>query len=271
LLDGLREGDNVFCDGLIRDLVNWQRTRSQAFQQLEKVLQLLSEPGEPLELGEPTRMLPDVRDFPTLKTGYGAIPFTKCSAGVQRIAGLAYLLVWMWDEHLRACEQRRLAPTRRIVVLVDEIECHLHPRWQRLVLPALLKAVGELTNGQVEVQMLISTHAPLVLASVEQLFDERRDALFHFESVRQRVMVSKVDWRAQGEADSWLTSEAFGLETPRSIPAEKAILKAMNAMKQAPKPEGIRKIHRDLYKVLGDTDPFWPRWRYFAEKNGMQP
>lgn len=271
LLDGIRQEGAVLCDGLIRDLVTWQRSMARPFSQLEPVLEMLSEPGEPLRLGLPARIsTEDVREFPTLRTGYGSIPFVKCSAGVQRIVGLAYLLVWMWDEHLRSCEIRRLQPTRRMVILIDEIECHLHPRWQRLILPALLQAAANLTQGKVDLQLMVATHAPLVLASTEGIFDEETDVLFHFESEQHRVAVNRVDWYARGEADSWLTSEAFGLETTRSQPAEEAVLRAMEAVKAPPSPESVRELHHELTRFLGDTDPFWPRWRYFAEKHGLE-
>lgn len=45
------------------------------------------------------------------------------------------------------------------VVLIDEIELHLHPGWQRLILPALAEAFPGL-------QFVVTTHSPQVLASV---------------------------------------------------------------------------------------------------------
>lgn len=47
----------------------------------------------------------------------------------------------------------------RAVILVDEIELHLHPRWQREVVPRLLHTFPNC-------QFLVSTHSPQVLASV---------------------------------------------------------------------------------------------------------
>lgn len=45
------------------------------------------------------------------------------------------------------------------IILVDEIELHLHPLWQRTVVPALQAAFPN-------VQLLLTTHSPQVLASV---------------------------------------------------------------------------------------------------------
>ena len=46
------------------------------------------------------------------------------------------------------------------VVLIDELDLHLHPRWQRVALPRLREAFPRL-------QFIISTHSPQVLSSAE--------------------------------------------------------------------------------------------------------
>ena len=46
------------------------------------------------------------------------------------------------------------------VVLIDELDLHLHPRWQREALPHLREAFPRL-------QLIISTHSPQVLSSAE--------------------------------------------------------------------------------------------------------
>jgi len=74
----------------------------------------------------------DARDVPTVHMGYGQdVPILYASLGVRRIAALAYMLSWAWREHLIASKQLGQIPSSRIVLLFDEIEAHLHPRWQR--------------------------------------------------------------------------------------------------------------------------------------------
>jgi predicted ATP-binding protein involved in virulence len=67
-----------------------------------------------------------------------------------------------------------------MIILIDEIEAHLHPKWQRTILPALLEIQKYLSN-ELEIQFFVSTHSPLVLASVETCFDEQTDRLFHLK------------------------------------------------------------------------------------------
>lgn len=45
------------------------------------------------------------------------------------------------------------------IVLIDEVDQHLHPAWQRKVLPALQRAFPK-------VQFIVTTHSPQVLSSV---------------------------------------------------------------------------------------------------------
>jgi len=99
------------------------------------------------------------------------------SSGVRRAVALAYLLTWTWSEHRLAVERYGEDTTRRIIVLFDEVESHLHPRWQRLILKALQDA-GNALIDDAEFQFLVSTHSPLILASAEPWFDPDRDAWF---------------------------------------------------------------------------------------------
>lgn len=273
LWNRLERDGRTLCNGLIQDWVAWQIKDAEPFHRLKKVLEKLS-PGahEPLVPGEPTRIsIDEVRDIPTLQMPYGVVPLTHASAAVKRIVGLAYLLVWAWEEHVRAAEFRKEPVTDSIVLLVDELESHLHPRWQRLILPSLLEVVRALRED-VKVQVIAVTHSPLVLASVEPLFDEAQDALFMFDLVDREVQATKAEWRPRGDANAWLTSEVFDLKEPRSVEAEQAITAAKAALKDPNLPiEEVRRIHNELYRVLRDTDPFWPRWLARAEAAGIDP
>jgi hypothetical protein len=272
LWDGLSEDGRVLCEGLIRDWVSWQRQEIETFQQLRAVLDLLSPEAEPLRPGEPTRVsLEDVRDHPTLAMPYGKVPLVFGSAGMKRVISLAYLFVWAWQEHLQASQLRRRPPADQIIFLVDEIESHLHPKWQRLILPALLKVAASV-KIDVDVQALVTTHSPLVLASAEPLFDEEKDALFTFDLKAGEVEVNRADWRSRGDASSWLTSDVFDLGEARSVEAEQAIQQAKEAMRRPDIPvEERRRIHHELNTVLKDTDPFWSRWLVQAKAAGIEP
>ncbi len=156
---------------------------------------------------------------------YGDVPVIFLSAGIKRILSLAYLLVWTWEGHKVASQNIDKAPQSKLVFLIDEMEAHLHPQWQRVIVPALLDVI-KILEQQLEVQLIIATHSPLVLASLEPLFQDKSDSLFTLDLVGQELVAKEIQYIKYGSINSWLTSEIFDLRRPYSVDAEKALLDA---------------------------------------------
>ncbi len=102
------------------------------------------------------------------------------------------------------------------VVLIDEIEAHLHPTWQR-ELPVWL------TKHFPRLQFIVTTHSPLIAqnADIDGLFvlpmpDE-------MPNVPRKLSREEVEQIRMGKAESTLLGAAFGLGTTRSIPAVERI------------------------------------------------
>jgi AAA domain, putative AbiEii toxin, Type IV TA system len=268
VLNGL--GEKI--EGLIRDWVRWQNGRDQStFEMFCKVLERLSPPDmSPLKPGEPIRLPGDPRDIPTLVHDYALVPFTNESAGVKRIVTIAYLLVWAWNEHRIYSDLAKRSPQNNIVIMIDEIEAHLHPKWQRIVLPALLDVVS-VFGESVKPQIIVATHSPLILASMESGYSDEVDKLFHLYLEGNRaVRFEEVAFVAQGTVDAWLTSEVFELKQARSKEGETALEQAKQLLAASEaNPAKIGLVHRELAKVLPADDPFWPRWLHFAEMKGV--
>lgn len=264
---------NDKIEGLLRDWVKWQNSPGKyPFGIFTKVLRRLSPPDlGVLEPGENRRIPGERAEIPHLKHPYGDVPIIFESAGVRRIITLAYLIVWAWSEHKIASELAREGPQSRMVILIDEMEAHLHPKWQRAVLPALLDVREELSSD-LQVQSIIATHSPLVMASVEPIFDRDIDKLFHLDLSKQgEVTFKEVRFIAYGGIDSWLTSDIFELEQPRSQEAEKAIEEAIALQKQKnPRKEEVQRVSDALVKYVPSEDKFWVRWVYFAEQYGTK-
>jgi|SRR5450830_116466 len=260
-MDGVR-----VCEGLERDWINWQEGRKPQFEALEEVLKAVSPPSERLRAGPPQRLyIGEGRDRPTLLVGSQSIPVALASAGVRRMLALAYFLVWAWHEHRAAAKLLGKQAESRVVILFDEPETHLHPRWQRTVLPSLLAAIGKLQGGVEQApQMLVATHSPLVTASLEPMFDAARDDLIHLTLQDGQVVAEQGGWATQGDATNWLVSETFGLEQARSVEAEQAIEAAEALMRgERSHQPGLgtpKAVHAALRRLLPAGDPFWPRW-----------
>ena len=88
------------------------------------------------------------------------------------------------------------------LVLIDEIDAHMHPDWQQ-------KLVGQLSTIFPQVQFIATTHSPLVVSGrpVDQVFRFVRDGRGKI------VRVSLDDDTTLGRADQILTSDLFGLPT----------------------------------------------------------
>jgi AAA domain, putative AbiEii toxin, Type IV TA system len=264
----------VRCRGLIEDWNTWQSTELERFEVFCEALKALSpHPQYPLTPGRSIRV-PElgVSLVPTLEFSYGSVPVILCSAGIKRIVALAYMLVWAWHEHVEQSELIRKDPQRSIVLIIDEMEAHLHPFWQRAIVPAIIAVIKALSK-EASTQILIATHSPLVLASMEPVFDEDVDKLFHLKMDDDNGLVelNEEPFVKQGRIDRWLTSDIFGLEQPRSMEAEQAIQEANNIqLEKKPDPQAIQDISDRLKNVLAQDDEFWPLWTYFAKESGVE-
>jgi hypothetical protein len=268
-------GDQWLCNGLLRDFVTWQtggdRYKDQ-FSALTTCLDRLSPSRtEAIVPGEPTRLLPDSREIPTFKMTYGEIPVLLASAGVQRILGIAYILVWAWFEHVATSQAIGNSPQRRLVFIIDEVEAHLHPRWQRVIVPALVDVINLLSH-EITPQVHLATHSPMVMASIETVFNAKTDELHHLRLNEKQgdVELSELLFVKRGTVDQWLISDVFELDQARSIQAEEAIEDAKHLQESdAPDSASVRAINGRLVATLAADDDFWPRWRFFAKKHGV--
>jgi hypothetical protein len=257
---------------LLRDWRQWALDpKDDSFARFRSIVQALS-PHETLDpLKDSQRVfVDDARDIPLLRTLTGDVPVVHASAGVKRMLGLAYMLVWAVREHLIAANMKHVAPADSLVLLFDEVESHLHPKWQRQIARAMLGAAKALRD-QMHFQAIFTTHSPLVLASLEPEFDNEQDRAFHLRADHGAAQLEVFPWAKQGDVVNWLLAEPFGLAQGRSIEAEKAI-EAANAWMRGDRdtlPSGLNsqdKIHARLLQVLAGHDAFWSRWIVSVER-----
>ena len=274
LWDGIEYEGRQVCNGLVRDWVTWMRSRAESeghrpvpFELLESVLDSLSpSETERLKAGPPRRVFGEARELPTLENHHGSddVPVVLAAAGFRRILALAYVLVWTWVEHRQAAELKHIEPRRQMSLLIDEVEMHLHPQWQRRILPALITVVEQL-DPAMKVQLFCTSHSPLVLASIESIVDKERDKLFNFELRDGGVVVDELPWVKHGDASGWLASEVFSTPPYGNRSAEQAIRWAEDYMigEFDEIPEQLRSreaLDAELRRVLAASDPFWIRW-----------
>lgn len=87
------------------------------------------------------------------------------------------------------------------IVLIDEIELHMHPSWQRIVLPALRKTFPN-------IQFIVTTHSPQVLGEVGKDFN-----LFMLSNDTQKNVTVKAIERMDGFDSNYILEEYMGTKS----------------------------------------------------------
>ena len=128
-------------------------------QPAEKYVQALGRFESALRLiyDDRLRLVPELEPslHPELQVGSQRLNFSQLPDGVR--ATIGWLSDFMmrqdlmqWDPHLNG--------KRPGLLLLDEIDAHLHPQWQRTLLPAVRKALPD-------VQIIVTSHSPFVISS----------------------------------------------------------------------------------------------------------
>ncbi len=268
------EAGRVRSNGLLRDWVDWQARGDQRFAVLEAVMGALSETDQPLTPGPSRRLfVEDARLFPTITMPYGDVPVIHASAGHRRVLALAYVLVWAWHEHLQAAALIDQAPVRTIVLMFDEIEAHLHPKWQRTLLPSLLRCISMLSDGA-NLQLIGATHSPILVASVENLVTAQ-DKLFTLDlddgPMGREGRLHEVPWDKHVTADAWLRSDAFDLPFTGSAEQQAAYERAASLMSGPTTITDLDGLVDAVRDVIPAEDALWARIRFLRQRLAEHP
>lgn len=122
------------------------------------------------------------------------------------------LLAWWFldnkpsDEEVRQRKWFDLDTSQvRGIVIVDELEQHLHPSWQRVILRLLRDSFPN-------IQLVVTTHSSMCVIGTTDLRDDELN-LFVLRRVGPKVEQIHADLPRGKRADQVLTSYLFGLET----------------------------------------------------------
>jgi AAA domain, putative AbiEii toxin, Type IV TA system/AAA domain/Trypsin-like peptidase domain len=213
LLPLLRNQVDTRLDDIKQWIINIEarsrhRGDERARHMLDRFFAVLSEltPGITLEFESVDQASWEV----WVRTDDGVVSIDRLSQGMNSIvAWVGTLLQRMYDIY-PASDEPAAEPA---FVLIDELDAHLHPMWQRL-LPSLTR------HRFPRVQFLATSHSPLVAGSLQQgeLFVAERVPQMGADGTEHLVAtVSQTDVEPEGlRADQILTSPLFGLMTSRS-------------------------------------------------------
>lgn len=110
------------------------------------------------------------------------------------------------------------------IVLIDEIELHLHPKWQQ-------DAIPNLTAFFPNIQFIITTHSPIVLSTV----DKRNIRLFKESNDGQETVLDEPDFQTKGVINSDVLELVMGVfATPPHIEESHWVSDFELALRQKP-------------------------------------
>ena len=146
--------------------------------------------------------------YPEFETPDGLVPLNVLSQGTQSlIQWIAHLVIGL-AEYYGYPADLQSSPG---VLIIDEIDAHLHPSWQRRIIPTLTEHFPNL-------QVFCSTHSPLMLAGLKagqvQLLKRDLDGSVTVSRNEQDI----VGWSANEILRSFLnTGSPTDLHTMRNI------------------------------------------------------
>ncbi|MGV3617316.1 MAG: AAA family ATPase [Fimbriimonas sp.] len=159
-------------------------------------------------IGEITEITPDYQVV--VRTVDGAVPIESLSQGMTSLLSwVGILLQRLYEVHYDRPEVKD--PTQEYaLVLMDELDAHMHPRWQQTLIPKLKRLFPN-------IQVIASTHSPLVVGglSVTEVVK------FSRRGPNEPVEMTSVDPDMMiGRADQVLTGDLFDLRTTLVLDAE---------------------------------------------------
>jgi len=96
--------------------------------------------------------------YPQFSTTDGPLPLDKLSQGTQSVIQWVSRLILGMAEYYDFPEDLN---NKKAVLIIDEVDAHMHPEWQRKIIPMLMK---NLPNCQ----LFVSTHSPLILSGLKE-------------------------------------------------------------------------------------------------------
>ena len=140
------------------------------------------------------------------QTQFGDVPLNDLSLGHRTVTAWIVDLAWRLVKHYPESTMPLAEPA---VVLIDEIDLHLHPRWQRMIMK-------QFSDHFRNVQFVATTHSPLMITS---MIDVNVAVLKQTEAGDQVAIENEPDVVEGWRFDQTLVN-LFELETARSLRVE---------------------------------------------------
>lgn len=174
---------------------------------------------------------------------HGALPISLLSDGVRAMISLVADLA-LRCVRLNGFLGEKAPQSSPGIVLIDEVDLHLHPAWQQRVVQTLRSAFPKL-------QFIISSHSPQVLSTVER------------DNIRVIFRDTEGNWQAQspdqeiiGLESTIALNDVMGVNPIPPVAAAKLIAEYTIAIEREvhDSPEGLA-LREQLINIYGENHP----------------
>lgn len=166
-----------------------------------------------------------------------ALPINYYSDGFRNLIYLIIDIIWRASQLNPWLTLEELVEKQFGCVTIDEIDLHLHPKWQA-------KAIGILQELLPNVQFFITTHSPTVVANFE------KGSLY----IINENKILKQNTTYFGKEINAVLRNILGAND-RHVPTQEKIDKLLNLIDSDPKNQTIQTLIDELEKQIGLDDP----------------
>lgn len=179
---------------------------------------------------------------------HGELPVELLSDGIRNMIGMVADIAFRATKlnPQLGSEAARETPG---IVLIDEVDMHLHPAWQQVVLQGLLSAFPRM-------QFVVTTHSPQVLSTVPSRSIRILDLRWNEEFEKYESIVVKPEMQTEGVPSADVLAFAMGTDpTPDVEPARQ--LSEYKALIQQDLEDSseAQTLRRRLLEHFGDKHP----------------
>mgnify|MGYP003584450632 CR=1 FL=1 len=142
-----------------------------------------------------------------VETSYGWVSLRDLSFGYQTLTALIVDIASKMMEQYSKSDNPLEEP---VIILIDEIDLHLHPKWQRTV-------IDKLSQHFPKAQFIATSHSPLI---VQAALDKKANIVVCRKEGDKVVIDNNPDEVKGWRIDQILTSDLFELSSSKSISFE---------------------------------------------------
>ncbi|MBF0471843.1 MAG: AAA family ATPase, partial [Gammaproteobacteria bacterium] len=180
----------------------------------------------------------------------GKLPVSLLSDGVRAMVSLTADLAWRCaklNPHLRA----EAANKTEGIVLIDEVDMHLHPAWQQRVIASLQSAFPK-------IQFIVTTHSPQVISTVAKESIRLIKSRFNEETQKIESYIQTPTFQSLGVASSDNLAELQDVDpVPDVEPARWLTQYKRLIIQNQLESEDGKKLKEQLVNHFGPNHPQW--------------